>query len=455
MATVGRRSGTPPLRPPLILGRCERCFMPMVRRSRDGERLCGSCVAGDRAIDQASRAVRVVRQQLYRAAGNVERLKASGLKMPVPSAPVDRPLRIALLAPPWLPVPPTGYGGIESVVALLADALVEAGHDVTLFAAPGSRSCANVVTPLNRLHPEEIGASVVEADHAARAFGHIERAAMEGRPFDVVHDHSGWVALAMADRLPGPVLHTVHGAFDDNAKRFYAAHGAKAAISCISRAQAATRPKGLRVDAVVGNPIDVGAWPTDQTKDDYLLWVGRFAPEKGAHRAIRVAKATGRRLVLAGPVQPGQEQFFAEAVEPHLDGDQIRYVGEIGGRRKLELFAGAYAFLMPITWEEPFGMVMVEAMAAGTPVIAFAQGSAPEVVEAGRSGLLVGDEEAMAEAVDDAADLSPAECRASVAERFSPEAVARAYERVYRAIAMPEASDGSDRIGEIEEVMAA
>jgi glycosyltransferase involved in cell wall biosynthesis len=234
----------------------------------------------------------------------------------------------------------------------------------------------------------------------------------------------------------------VHGSFDENATRFYAAHGHKAAISCLSRAQASRRPAGMRVDAVIPNPIDVDAWPPDVPKEDYLMWVGHVAPEKGPHRAIRVAQAAGRRLVLAGPVQPGQERFFAEAVEPHLDGDRIRYVGEVGGPRKLELFAAAHALLVPITWPEPFGVVMLEAMAAGTPVIAFAQGAAPEVVEAGRSGLLVGDEEAMAEAVDAVADLAPDACRASVRERFSPARVAARYAELYRAIAMPPEPDG-------------
>jgi len=348
-----------------------------------------------------------------------------------------RSLRIALLAPPWIPVPPTGYGGVESVVGLLADALHEAGHEVTLLAGPGSRSRARVVRVLDRLHGSEIGASVVEADHVGRAFEHVERAADEGRPFDVVHDHSGWVALAMADRLPVPVLHTVHGSFDDVASRFYGHHGGKAAIACISRAQAATRPDGVEVAAVVPNPIDVDAWPAAASKGDHLLWIGRFAPEKGAHRAIRVARATGRRLLLAGPVQPGQERYFAEAIEPHLDGDRIRYVGEVGGERKRRLFAEAAALLMPITWPEPFGMVMVEALAAGTPVVAFAQGAAPEIVEPGRNGLLVGGEDEMAAAVADVAELDPAQCRASARERFAPERVAAAYELAYRDLLRP------------------
>jgi glycosyltransferase involved in cell wall biosynthesis len=343
-------------------------------------------------------------------------------------------LRIALLAPPWLPVPPTGYGGIESVTSLLADALVARGHDVTLLAAPGSRSSARVVSLLDRLYPHEIGASVVEADHAARALAYVERAERDGAAFDVLHDHSGWVTLAMADRVSVPVVHTIHGSFDAHASRFYAAHGHKAALTYISRAQAAARPVGLAIDAIVHNPIDVDAWPTDVAKDDYLLWVGRMCPEKGPHRAIRVARRTGRRLVIAGPVQPGQEAFFAESIEPDLD-ERITYIGEVGGRRKLELFAGAAAFLMPISWPEPFGMVMVEAMAAGTPVLAFAAGAAPEVVEPGRSGLLVGDEDAMAEAVDQVTDLSPHECRASARERFSPDQIAARYEAVYRAVA--------------------
>jgi glycosyltransferase involved in cell wall biosynthesis len=446
---AGRLGAAATLRPPVALGRCERCLATRMVREYGGERLCSSCEAGERAIDQASRAEPIVREQLYSGNGHVERLQGGAQKLAVPSSPADRPLRIALLAPPWIPVPPTGYGGIETVVSLLADALVDAGHDVTLFAAPGSRSRARVITPLDRQHSDEIGASVVEADHVARAFDEIERAALQRRPFDVVHDHSGWIALAMADRLLVPVVHTVHGSFDANASRFYSAHGEHATITCLSRAQAATRPDGLRVHAVVPNPIDVDAWPTDVPKDDYLLWVGRFAPEKGAHRAIRVAKETGRRLILAGPIQPGQQKYFARSVEPHIDGAQIRYIGEVGGREKLELFAGAHAFLMPITWEEPFGMVMVEAMAAGTPVIAFARGSAPEVVEAGRSGLLVSDEEGMIDAVEDVVDLSPDECRASAAERFSPTAVAAAYERVYRSIAMPSESAPSRAVQQV------
>ncbi|MEA2179563.1 MAG: hypothetical protein QOG77_2860 [Solirubrobacteraceae bacterium] len=354
---------------------------------------------------------------------------------PEPADRVERagpPRRIAMLAPPWIPVPPPDYGGIELVVALLCDALVARGHELELFCAPGSRSAARVRPLLDAPHPESIGRSLFEADHVARAFAAIDAAADAGGPFDVVHDHSGYTALAMADRLATPLVHTVHGPFDMDTSSYYGVQGAKGALVCISHAQARSAPDGANVAAVVHNPIDVESWPVGYQKQDYLLWLGRFVPEKGPHRAIRVARLAGRPLVLAGTVQPRFERFFATEVEPHIDGETVRYVGEVGGERKQRLFADAFAFLMPIRWPEPFGLVMVESLAAGTPVLAFSHGAAPEIVEHGRTGFLVGDEEEMAAMVDKAAGIDPADCRRA-AERFSPDHVASRYESVYLA----------------------
>jgi len=347
------------------------------------------------------------------------------------SVAVSERRRIAMLAPPWIPIPPPGYGGIEFVLALLCDALVSRGHEVELFCAPGSRSAAAVRPLLDRPHPESIERALFEADHVARAFAAIESAS---RPFDVVHDHSGYTALAMADRLGVPLAHTVHGPFDEDTSPYYAQHARKGSLVCISRAQARMAPAGADVAAVVYNPIDVDSWPLARSKEEWLLWVGRFVPEKGPQRAIAVAKAAGRPLVLAGTVQPRFERFFANEIEPHVDGTTVRFVGEVGGARKQRLFAEAFAFLMPIRWPEPFGMVMVEALAAGTPVLAFAQGAAPEIIEHGVNGFLVNDEHAMAALVDRAAEIDPGACRAS-AQRFSPRSVAEGYEAVYRAVA--------------------
>jgi glycosyltransferase involved in cell wall biosynthesis len=344
----------------------------------------------------------------------------------------ERSLRVAMLSPPWIPVPPPAYGGIEVVIDQLCSALVRRGNDVTLFAAPGSRSEATIVAPLDDPHPEEIEHSLYESDHVARAFEMIDAGAPGGVPYDVIHDNCGFASVAMADRIEAPIVHTIHGPVDGPCvSDFYAHHGHKVSAVALSEAQAQKAPAGLRVEAVIPNPIDVSAWPLVGKKDDYLLWIGRMTDGKGPQRALQVARRCHARLLLAGPIQPGQEEFFESEVEPHLDAAAVTYIGEVGGRRKQELFANARALLMPIRWPEPFGMVMVEALATGTPVIAFPEGSAPEIVEEGVGGFLVDDEDEMAAAVERVASIDPRDCRES-ARRFDCDRVAASYERVYR-----------------------
>jgi len=340
-------------------------------------------------------------------------------------------MRIAMLAPPWIPVPAPAYGGIEEVVRLLSAGLIARGHDVTLFAPPGSRSDADVVPVLEEPHPDDIEKAQYEADHVARAFSEIDAAAARGAPYDVVHDHVGHTALAMADRLTVPLVHTLHGPFTDDACRFYAQHGHKACIVGISQAQLDSGPREMGGGRVVFNPIDTSEWPFSARKDDYVLWIGRMSPDKGPHRAIAAAREAGVRLLLAGPVQTGQDRFFAEEVEPAL-GDGVEYLGEADAERKRELYLGARALLMPIRWPEPFGLVMAESLVCGTPVIAYPEGSVPEVVRDGVTGFVVDDEHAMAEAIRRVGDLDPAACRRDCEERFSVEAVVRGYEEVYR-----------------------
>ena len=339
-------------------------------------------------------------------------------------------MKIAILAPPWIPVPPSGYGGIEQVVELLAAELVRRGHEVTLFAAPGSESPARVRSPLDHPYPDDIQFSVYEADHVACAFADVDRAQ---EPFDVLHDHCGFTAFAFADRIDTPLVHTLHGPFTDETSAFYERHAAKAPVIAISSYQAEQAPQGLEVSAVIGNPIVVGDFPFQAEKEDFLLWIGRLNDDKGPHRAIAAAREAGRPLVIAGPVQPGEREFFAREVEPLVDGDRVRYIGEIGAD-KGDLYAGARALLMPIRWPEPFGLVMTEAMACGTPVIAFSEGSAPELVLDGETGFVVDDEHAMAEAVGRLGDIDPARCRSSAEERFDVTPVAEAYERAYERV---------------------
>jgi glycosyltransferase involved in cell wall biosynthesis len=337
-----------------------------------------------------------------------------------------------MLAPPWIPVPPSGYGGVESVVSVLTEALVDRGHAVTLLCAPGSRSGARVLALLDESHPDEIERSLYESDHVSRAFAEIDRGTPE---FDIVHDHCGFTALAMADRLDVPLVHTLHGPFTTATATFYAHHGHKAGLVGISRAQWASAPAGLEPADVIANPIEMDAWPLREHKADYLLWIGRMVAEKGPHRAIAAALGAGVPLVLAGVIQPGQQAFFDSEVAPHIDGDRARFVGEVSGFVKRSLFAGARALLVPIRWEEPFGMVMVEALACGTPVIAFPEGAARELVVDATTGFLVNDVPAMSAAVDRLSQIAPRECRAWVAAHCDADVVAAAYERAYRSVA--------------------
>jgi glycosyltransferase involved in cell wall biosynthesis len=345
----------------------------------------------------------------------------------------ERPLAIAMLAPPWIQVPAPGYGGIEEVVRLLDRGLTAAGHRVTLFAPPGSSAEGDVVELLEDTHPDDIQKAQFEADHVARAFALIDAAAERGEPFDVIHDHTGHVALSMANRITTPLVHTLHGPFTADAASFYAEHGAKACIVAISQAQLDDAPPEMGGGRVVHNPIDTSEWPFSERKDDFLLWMGRMSPDKGPHRAITAARAAGARLLLAGPVQPGQEAFFAEEVEPQLGRDGIEYIGEADAERKRELYVNARGLLMPIRWPEPFGLVMVEAMVCGTPVIAFPEGSAPEVVKDGETGFVVADEDAMAAAIERLGEIDPRACRDSCEARFGVPAVVAAYEEVYRS----------------------
>jgi glycosyltransferase involved in cell wall biosynthesis len=366
-----------------------------------------------------------------------------------PPSPFVRPpgaqLRVAMLAPPWISVPAPGYGGVESVVSALTEALVRRGHEVTLFCAPGSVSRANVVTLLDEPHPDEIERSLYEVDHVARAFDEIDRAPTADR-FDVIHDHCGFTGLAMADRVDTPLVHTLHGPFTPETAAFYARHGHKGTLVGISQAQLASAPPELGPIGSIPNPIDLRAWPLQERKSDYLLWIGRITPEKGPQRAIAAARAADVPIVLAGVIQPGQQAFFDREVAPHIDGDRVRFVGEVGGEAKRSLFASARGLLMPIRWNEPFGMVMVEALACGTPVIAFPEGAVRELVIDGKTGFLVDDERAMADAVGRLTRIVARDCRAWVSQHCDVEVVAAAYERMYRSAALPRIARAAARV---------
>jgi glycosyltransferase involved in cell wall biosynthesis len=335
-------------------------------------------------------------------------------------------VKVAILAPVWFAVPPTGYGGIEWVVSLLADGLAEAGHDVTLFASGDSRTKAKLAYVYPEAPSKQIGRTYWELRHALGCF---ERAG----EFDVINDHTGMLGATLGATVQTPVAHTVHGPLDGEPGEIYEQVGRIAPqVGLISISMNQRKPKPhLNWIANVHNALDFSFYPVKPHRGDYLLFLGRMSPDKGAHRAVAVAMETGLPLKLAGKMQePKERQYFRELVEPHLV-DGIEFLGEVTHGEKVELLQNARATLFPIEWEEPFGLVMIESMACGTPVIATRWGAVPEVIEHGRSGIIVDHYRDMAGALEQADDLDPFELRRYVEEEFSPQRMVADYVAAY------------------------
>jgi glycosyltransferase involved in cell wall biosynthesis len=337
-------------------------------------------------------------------------------------------MRIAVVAPPWAPIPPPLYGGIELVVDQLATGLVAAGHDVTLFATGDSTCPVPTKAALPEAEGMRIGMAVPEMRHILHSYSSI------AGEFDVVHDHT-ILGPFYAERYPGlRVVTTIHGPFNEELTDIYTALAPRVPIICISNAQRRAAPN-LEVARVIHHgldPADFLQGPGDGDDDgEYLLFLGRMSPDKGAHRAIEVARKAGVRLLLAAKMREAWEhRYFEEYVEPFL-GDSAVYLGEVPHERKLELLRGAAALLFPIRWNEPFGMVMLEAFASGTPVIAFPEGAAPEVIEDGRTGFLCSDEASMADAVGRIGEINRSDCRAAVEGYFSTERMVGEHVELY------------------------
>ncbi|MFN2614623.1 MAG: glycosyltransferase family 4 protein [Actinomycetota bacterium] len=344
-------------------------------------------------------------------------------------------MRIALLSPPWIPVPPSGYGGIEWVVSLLAEELVARGHDVTLFATGDSKTSAELRCVFEEGPTALMHQAMPYTMHVSDAYLHVAAEARAGRPYDVLHDHTAWVALGFAPLIPTPVVHTLHGAALQQERAFFRQVRNHATYVAISNYQTKTFAD-IELAAVVPNALDVTSYPFQDEKGDYLLALGRIARDKNQGAAIEVAKRLDIPIVLAGKVDPGDDSaYFDEEIRPHIDGQLVRFEGEVPDHRKRELFAHARALLFPIRWDEPFGLVMIEAMACGTPVIATPFGAVPEVVIDGVTGFIAEDIDAMTKAVEQLSSIDPAKCRAHVERNFSPGAMTDGYERVYAQVA--------------------
>ncbi|MEV6488688.1 glycosyltransferase family 4 protein [Actinoplanes sp. NPDC051633] len=331
-------------------------------------------------------------------------------------------MKIALLGPIAWRTPPLHYGPWELITSLLAEGLAARGVDVTLFATLDSQTKATLdgVCPTGYEESPDIDGRVWEAIHVAHAL-------RRSGEFDLVHNHLDWLPLAFSQHCAAPMVTTIHGFSGSQILPAYR----KAESSYVSISDSDRSPD-LDYVGTVYHGIDLDALPFDPDGGDGLVCFGRIHPDKGTHAAIEIARKAGRRLTLCGIVQ--DEQYFTELVAPHIDGEQVVYLGSVGPSDRGRILGGSAALLHPIGFEEPFGLSVVESMACGTPVIAYPKGSMPEVVDEGVTGRLVGGVDEAAEAVREIETIDRGGCRVRARERFGADRMVDDYLRVYQKV---------------------
>jgi glycosyltransferase involved in cell wall biosynthesis len=338
------------------------------------------------------------------------------------------PLRIAVVSPLFESVPPKLYGGTERVISWLTEELVRQGHSVTLFASADSVTQAH-------LRPAPQRATRLDPDCRDPWPAHVlmlDEVIESARQFDVVHFHTEHFHLPFARHLKIPAITTLHGRLDlpelvPLYRRFR-----DAPLVSISEAQRAPLPFANWI-GMVHHGLPADRLSASEKPGTYLAFLGRMSPEKGPESAIRIARRAGVALKMAAKIDRADEEYFRRAVKPLL-GRGVEFVGEIGDRDKNEFLGGAMALLFPIGWPEPFGLAMIESMACGTPVIAYARGSVPEVVQHAVTGCLVDDEDRAVEAVRRIHEFDRAGCRRAFEERFTADRMARDYVQLYRGV---------------------
>ncbi len=331
-------------------------------------------------------------------------------------------MRIAVVAPPWLPVPPTAYGGTEAVVDALATGLQEAGHDVLLIGHPDS-TCP---VPLRSVVPAsdtvQMGRASIELEHAIGAY----RLAAD---YNVVSDHTIGGPLHSASYPHLPVVATNHNPFSRTRDAIYSTLVGRGAIVAISESHAASTR--LPIAAVIHHGIDVEQFPIGSGAGGYLAMVTRMTPDKGIDRAIRLARRAGLPLRIAAKIRERHEREYFDSVIAPLLGDGIEFLGEVDAIGKRVLLADATALLNPIEWDEPFGMAMLESLACGTPVVATPRGAAPEIVVPSITGYLAADDDQLVSSIGALDRIDRAACRQHVSDRFSISAMCTAYTKVF------------------------
>jgi glycosyltransferase involved in cell wall biosynthesis len=348
-------------------------------------------------------------------------------------------MRTAQVAPLFESVPPSLYGGTERVVSWLTEELVRQGHDVTLFASADSKTSA-------RLVPACPGALWRDPDcrdplpHHVRL---VELVAREAHRFDVIHFHLDYVHFPAIERLPCPAITTLHGRLDPHNDKPLFAMFPHVRLVSISDDQRRPIPRaGWAATVYHGMPRELHTYRA--TPGSYLAFLGRLSPEKGIEPAVEIARRAGLPLRVAAKIYPEERPYYERIVEPLFRASPwVEFVGEVGGRAKDDFLGNARALIFPIAWDEPFGLVMIEAMACGTPVVAYRRGSVPEIIGQGTTGFIVDDVDSAVEAVGQVRWLERAECRRAFERRFDAARMARDYLQVYRNVAAEDSADPS------------
>ena len=339
-------------------------------------------------------------------------------------------MRIAQLAQVCVPVPPTKYGGTELAISLLTEELVRRGHEVTLFAAGDSQTSAKLHYSFKKTTGIEKDTPIAELASVSEAFRYIKN---DGG-FDIIHNHAGWWGIALAQYAQIPAVTTMHNDYlplDTPEFEYFKDSCYYVAISENQKRLNA----GLNFAGVVYNAIDTGHYQVEKEKKGYLLFLGNMRKEKGADTAVKIARDLNEKLILSSKIDKGPQQDFFEAeVKPYVDDKQIIYYPPVDQKTKQVLFTQAKCFLFPIDWEEPFGLVMLEAMASGTPVVAYKRGSVPEIIRDGKTGFVVESYEEFLAAVKKIGCISPDDCRAHVEKYFSVKIMTDNYLAVYEKI---------------------
>ncbi len=340
-------------------------------------------------------------------------------------------MRIAVLSPISWRTPPHHYGPWESVVSVLTEELVHMGLDVTLFATGDSQTSGNLVAVCPRPYSEDhsVDPKVAECLHISEVF---ERAA----EYDLIHNNFDFLPLSYSGLVETPVLTTIHGFSSPKIIPVYKKYNARSHYVAISESDKSPQ---LDYIATVHHGIDVTQFPFSGTAGEYLLFFGRIHPDKGVHEAIQVAQHVGMKLVIAGIIQ--DQDYFATMVEPYIDAANVEYLGPVGPDRRAEVLGQAIALLHLISFDEPFGLSLVESMACGTPVIAFRRGSMPEIIRHGETGYIVDDVQGAINALAAIKSIDRTQCRADVEQRFTSARMARDYVRVYEKILNGEECD--------------